>query len=152
MKKMCDLIREHPFFHELSPEQTAFIAACGKNVVFKEGEQIARPGDHADTFYLLREGHVSLSLEVPPVKPFIFQTLGQNDILGLSWLIPPYRWTAAARAVETTHAIALDGACIRDKCEEDTQLGYKLMKQLVTILVKREDAARLHLLDIYGKP
>jgi CRP/FNR family transcriptional regulator, cyclic AMP receptor protein len=150
MHTMSDLISEHPFFHDLSQDQVEFIASCGKNVIFKEGEQIARHGDHADTFYLIREGHVSLSLEIPPAKPFTYLTLSKGDILGLSWLIPPYRWTAAANAIETTHAIALDGACLRNKCEEDTRLGYKLMKQLVKILVKREEAARLHLLDVYS--
>lgn len=148
---MADIIKEHPFFHDLSPENLDFIAGCGKNVAFKEGELIATPGDPANDFYLIRSGHVSTSLEMMPGKPFIFLTLGKNDILGLSWLIPPYRWTVAARALQTTHAIALDGACLRAKCEEDPVLGFILMKHLVKILVAREEAARLHLLDVYGK-
>lgn len=152
MLQMIDIIREHPFFQDLTSENLAFVAGCGKNVVFKEGEVIATPGNFADVFYLIRDGQVSIFLEMTPNKPFICQTLGKNDVLGWSWLIPPYRWTVAARAVHTTHAIALDGACIRKKCEEDPALGFKLMKHLVKILVAREDATRLRLLDVYGNP
>lgn len=151
MKQIFDLIREHNFFNDLSEEQIAFIAGCGKNVVFKEGDTIANPGDEADFFYLIRDGQVAISLEMISGKPFIIQTFGKNEILGLSWLIPPYRWTITAKAVYTTHAIALDGSCLRKKCEEDSLLGYKLMQHLVTTLVAREEAARLRILDVYGK-
>lgn len=151
MKKMIDIISEHSFFKDLSPDNLTFIAGCGKNILFKEGEMIANPGDIANSFYLIREGKVSISLENVHGKQFIFQTLGKNDILGLAWLIPPYRWTVSASSVETTHAIALDGECLRKKCEEDPNLGYKLMKHLTQILVTREESAMLHLLDVYGK-
>lgn len=150
MKQMIDL-REHFFFKDLSSENLAFVAGCGKNVLFKKGEVIASPGDLANAFYLIRDGQVATSLEIFPGKPFIFQTLGKNDILGLSWLIPPYRWTVAARAIQETHAIALDGSCLRKKCEEDPVLGFEMMKRLVQLLISREEAARLHLLDVYGK-
>lgn len=151
MKTIADIIKEQDFFQELSQQELDFVAGCGKNVVFQEGDVIANPSDPANEFYLLREGHVTLTLEMPPMKPFVFQTLGPNEILGLSWLIPPYLWTVSAKVIERTHAIALDGACLRKKCETDTALGYKLMKHLVEVLVKRENAARLHLLDIYGE-
>lgn len=151
MKKIVDIIAEHSFFKDITRENLDFIAGCGKNVVFKEGEVIANPGDVANTFYLINKGKVVISLDLAPRKPFIFQTLGKNDILGVSWLIPPYRWMVSAQAVEATHAIALDGECLRKKCEEDVRLGYLLMKHLVQVLVAREDAARLHLLDVYAK-
>ncbi len=78
---------------------------------------------------------MALILETPPYKPFIFQTLSENEILGLSWLIPPYRWTITVQAIQTVRAIAIDGACLREKCEKDPALGFKLMKHLVQVLV-----------------
>lgn len=148
--KIAELIEKHSFFEGLSKEQIEFIAGCGKNIVFEEGKIIAKPGEPADDFYLIREGRVALTIAVPPRKPFLFQTLGASDLVGLSWLIPPYLWTVGAQAVSLTKAIAIDGACLRKKCESDPSLGYKLMQHLVKILVLREDACRLHLLDVYG--
>lgn len=151
MEKIADILKKHPFFKEVSERDLEFIAGCGKNVVFEKREVIARPGDAADLFYLIRHGHAALIMELPPHAPFIYQTLGENEILGLSWLIPPYRWTVTVQAIETVRAIAIDGACLREKCEKDPALGFKLMKHLVEVLAAREDATRLHLLDIYGK-
>lgn len=117
---------------------------------FEENEVIAKPGDMADEFYLILRGQVALILETPPYKEFIFQTLGENEILGLACLIPPYRWTISVKATQAAEAIAIHGACIRGKFEQDPALGYKLMRHLVQVLVAREEAARLHLLDVYG--
>lgn len=150
MKTISEILIEHAFFRDLPAEDIAFIAGCGKNVIFQEGQLIAKPGDPANDFFLIREGKTVISIEVPPRKPFAYQTLGEQEILGLAWLIPPYQWTVSAHAVERTRAIALDGACLRDKCEKEPRLGYKVMKHLVQELVKRENSLRLHLLDVYG--
>lgn len=150
MEKIVDILSRHSFFQELSPENLAFIAGCGKNVLFEENKVIAKPGDAADEFYLIRHGQVAMILEIPPQKPFIFQTLGENEILGLSWLIPPYRWTVTVQVMQPMRAIAINGACLREKCEKDPVLGFKLMKHLVQVLVAREEATRLHLLDVYS--
>lgn len=151
MKQIADILKEHAFFQGLSPEDITFISGCAKNVVFQDQQIIATQGEPANQFYLIREGRVSIAMEIPPRKPFICQTLGPHDILGFSWLIPPYQWTFSTYATKTTRAIAIDGACLREKCESDPRLGFELMKRLVHILVKWEDASRLQLLDIYGK-
>ena len=78
------------------------------------------------------------------------ETLGGGEMLGWSWLIPPYRWRFDARAVEMTRAIALDGKCLRAKCEEDHELAYELVKEVASTLGQRLDATRFRLLDIYG--
>ena len=151
MKTIADILNEHTFFQGLSPEDLAFIAGCGKNIFFQEGQVIAKPGDPANEFYLIREGSVALFIETHSRKPFIYQTLGPNEILGLAWLIPPYQWAVSAQAQSYIQAISIDGACLRKKCENDPDLGYKLMKHLVQLLVKREETSRLHLLDVYGE-
>jgi hypothetical protein len=71
-------------------------------------------------------------------------------MLGCSWLIPPYRSRFDARAVEMSRAIALDGNCLRAKCEEDHELGYEPVKEVASTLGQRLDATRFRLQDIYG--
>ena len=73
----------------------------------------------------------------PGRAPITFETLGDGEIVGVSWLIPPYRWTYDARAVELTRAIAMDAACLRGKCEADHDLGYEMMKRFLPVLVER---------------
>ena len=82
----------------------------------------------------------------------MFLTLGDGEIVGLSWLAPPYRWTFDARAMARTHAIGIDARCLRAKCESDHHLGYQLMKRFLSVLVARLHATRLQTLDVYRKP
>jgi hypothetical protein len=79
-----------------------------------------------------------------------FQTAGEGEMIGLSWLIPPYRWRYDAKALELVRAIALDATCLRNKCEADHHLGYELMKRFVPVMVDRLHTTRLQLLDVYG--
>jgi CRP/FNR family transcriptional regulator, cyclic AMP receptor protein len=146
------LLKTHEFTKGLNDEQLSFIAGCAKNVIFQPGAYIFREGDAADQFYLVRHGTVALEMEVPGQGPTTIRTLKDNDELGVSWLIPPYRWSFDARAVTLTRAIGFDAACLRGKCEEDHELGYRLMMRFAPRLWERLRSARLQLADVYGKP
>ncbi|MFC3119751.1 cyclic nucleotide-binding domain-containing protein [Jhaorihella thermophila] len=126
------------------------IGGCARNVVFAEGDHLFRQGEEADALYLLRSGQVALEITAPGRGTMTFLTLGPGDVVGVSWLVPPYRWSYDARVVEPTRAIAMDAHCLRRKCEDDPALGYELMKRFVPVLSQRLQAARLQMLDVYG--
>ena len=86
----------------------------------------------------------------PQRKPIMLATLGEGEILGWSWLLPPYLWRFHAHAVESTRAIALDGKCLRTKCEQNHDLGYEMLKRFAQIMEQRLEATRLQLLDVYA--
>jgi CRP-like cAMP-binding protein len=144
------LLAEHPFFKGLKKEYLELIIGCARNVFYKPGEFIFREGEEANEFYVIRDGKVSLEFSSPGKEPIVIQTLEDGEVLGWSWLVPPYYWHFSARAVEPTRAIALDGKCLRTKCEEDHSLGYELLKRFVTIVEQRLQATRIQLLDLYG--
>jgi hypothetical protein len=93
---------------------------------------------------------VALEVTAPGRAPLVVQTLGAGEILGWSWLVPPHHWLFDAVALEQTRAIALDGRCLRGKCEADHDLGYELLKRFALIMEERLEATRLQLLDLYG--
>ena len=96
-------------------------------------------------------GQVALETVVPGRGAVILQTLHDGELLGWSWLVPPYRTAFDARSIATTHVIAFDGACLRGKCEADPALGYDLLKLLSGVFVERLQDTRLRLLDLYAK-
>lgn len=151
MQTLEPVLAAHPFFQGLPEEDLQLLAGCASNVRFEINERIAREGEEANEFYLIREGRVALEVFAPERGSIIIQTLGTGEILGWSWLIPPYRWRFDARAVERTRAIALNGQCLRAKCEENPRLGYELLKRVTSVFVERLLATRLQLLDVYGK-
>ena len=108
-----------------------------------------REGEEANQFYMIRQGRVAVEIGDTERGPIIVQTVEEGEVLGWSWLIPPFRWRFDARAIELTRAIAMDGKCLRTKSEEDCDLGYELLKRFSLIVAERLDATRLQLLDVY---
>jgi CRP/FNR family transcriptional regulator, cyclic AMP receptor protein len=150
METLERILAEHSFFAGLESQYTNLLVGCAANVRFDAGSYILKEGEEANEFYVIRAGKVALEIFAPQRKPIILATLGEGEILGWSWLLPPYHWKFHARAVEDTRAIALDGKCLRAKCEQNHDLGYELLKRFTQIIDRRLDATRFQLLDIYG--
>ncbi len=146
-----EILSGHRFFADLDPALCALVAGCGRNVRFEAGDYLFHEGEPADRFFLLRHGRVAFEVTAPGRGPLRFLTVGEGEVVGVSWLVPPYRWNYDAKALETIRAIALDAKCLRDKCEADHHLGYELMKRFVPELVRRLHATRLQMFDVYGQ-
>ena len=149
---VIELMKGHGFTAGLDEDALALVAGCARNVRFNAGEYIFREGEDADRFYLIRHGQVALEMAIPGKGRTVIRTLKDDDELGVSWLIPPYRWSFDARAVTLTRAIGFDAACLRAKCDEDHDLGYALMMRFTPRVWERLRAARLQLADVYGTP
>ena len=126
------------------------ITGCAKNVRFPEGAVLAREGQPADEFFLIREGRVAIGMPTPRGGCHIIETLDAGDVVGWSWLLPPHVWHFDVTAVTPVRALSMDGRCLRNKCDADTRLGYDLMKRFSRVMVERLAATRLQLLDLYG--
>jgi CRP-like cAMP-binding protein len=146
------IVREHRFFAGLDEDTIKLIAGCARNVRFNAGEYLFRTDEPADEFYLLRHGRVALDIVAPGRASITTETVGPGEIVGVSWLIPPYRWSQDARAVDLVRAIGMDAKCLRQKCAADHHVGYEMMMRVVPLLVDRLQATRLQLLDVYGAP
>jgi CRP/FNR family cyclic AMP-dependent transcriptional regulator len=144
------ILAEHPFLKGIASPHIEFIAGCASNVRFNKGDYIFREDEEADRFYLIRHGLVALDMFVPQRGPVTIDTIQEGEVLGWSWLFPPYRWHFDARALQLTRAVAFDGKCLREKCNQDTILGYELLKRFSLVMMQRLQAARLQLLDLYG--
>lgn len=143
-------LAEHPFCVGLAPEHLSLMTGCASNVRFAPGEFLTRDGQPAGLFYLLRHGKVGVEVHTPDRGPLMIQTLGPGEVVGWSWLMPPYRWHFDTRALELTRALALDGDCLRRKCENDPRLGHELYRRIAEMLVQRLVAVRLQLIDFYS--
>jgi len=144
------IIREQPFFQGLEERYIKLVTGCAKNVRFEAGRVIFREGEEADEFYFIREGLVAVEVLVPHRGPTAVQTVCEGEMLGWSWLFPPYRWRFQARTQQATRALAFDGKCLRAKCEGDHDLGYELLKRFSQVVTDRLEATRVQLMDLYG--
>jgi CRP-like cAMP-binding protein len=141
---------EHPFFLGLDERAITLMSGCAVNVHLRPGEYLFHEGEPADTFFVIRSGRAAIEMR-RPTEGVVLDTAHAGDVVGWSWLVPPYRWTFDARATEETSAIAFDGACLRGKCEADPALGYALLQRVVQVMSSRLQSARVRLLDLYGQ-
>ena len=149
MQTIDQYLPEHPFFQGLDADTTDLLSGCAVNVHARPGEFLFREGTPADHFYVLRRGRVAIEVHTP-ARGVELDELSDGDVVGWSWMVPPYRWTFDARATAETSAVAFDAACLRAKCESDPRVGYELTKRFVGIMNQRLQSSRIRLLDIYG--
>ncbi|HET6414046.1 MAG TPA: cyclic nucleotide-binding domain-containing protein [Anaeromyxobacter sp.] len=149
METLERIIAEHPFFSGLESYYLGLLVGCAKNVRFEAGTYIFKEGEEANEFYLIRAGKVALEIFAPQRKPIIVSTRGEGQVVGWSWLLPPYQWRFHCRAVENTRAFALDGKCLRAKCEQNHDLGYELLKRFAQVIEEQVVAAHYQLVDLH---
>jgi CRP/FNR family transcriptional regulator, cyclic AMP receptor protein len=139
----------HPFLQGVGERIAAQLAAVAKPFSAKPGEVFARQGEAAEAFFLIQAGHVALDLYTPNRGAVPIQTVGPGECVGWSWLVPPNRWQFDCRAVDRVSGLVFDAAWLRKRCEEDHELGYQLLRQLVIVMGNRLAATRFQLLDVY---
>lgn len=144
------ILGEHPFFKGLAQPHLATVVGCAANVTFDAGQRICRTGEDANSFYVVRHGSVGVEITAPGRGPVTIETVGDGDVLGWSWLFPPYKWHFDARARTFVRALALDGACLRGKCDQDPLLSAALIRRFAQVIVERLEATQLQLMDLYG--
>lgn len=147
-----DYLSTHKFFSGLDENFLKFLSESATELSIKKNDVLFQQGKRADTFYLLREGQISVQVPALVGPSLEIQQLGDNQLLGWSWLIPPYRWNFMARAEQDSYLLEFDGNAILTRCEEDAEFGYELLKRFATLMSERLDAARQKMMDQWNPP
>ena len=131
----------------MKPEHLAVLTECTNEAKFKPGEVLFREGEPANKFYLIRSGKVALEAHEPAGGTSLVQTLDAGEVLGWSWLFPPFVWHFQARAKEPTEALVLSGAHLLNVAERDHEFGYEMMKRMAQVVIHRLQTTRKQLLE-----
>jgi CRP/FNR family cyclic AMP-dependent transcriptional regulator len=149
-ESMATRVALHPFLVGMNRTQLALLTDCAMATHFKPGQIIFHEGEPANRFYLLETGKVMLESGEGFGKPVVVETIGAGDLLGWSWMFPPYVWHFTARAVEPTEAIFFYGTILRE-WERDPSLGYQLYKRMAPVMLRRLQAARKKMLALHHR-
>jgi CRP-like cAMP-binding protein len=145
-------VAAHPFFIGMSAHYIRLLSDCAMATRFEKDQIIFRAGETANRFYLLETGKVVLESEADAGgAPVIIDTISAGDLLGWSWIFPPYIWHFTARAVEPTSSIFFYGTILREYCDKDPKLGYELFKRMSEVMMRRLQRARGELLEVMRK-
>jgi CRP-like cAMP-binding protein len=147
---LAPFLKELPFFQGMDQQHLDRLVGCATNLRFDAGQYLFREGEKADRFFIIRQGAVDLELQASAGRTLKLEAMHTGDVIGWSWLFPPYAWAFSAEARELTRVIAMDGECVREKCKADATLGYELMTRFAQIVVDRLQHTRHRLLKLSG--
>lgn len=151
MEDLERLLAAHPFFQGLESRHLQLIVPCATRVTFNAGQFLCHENEEAMQFFVIHHGKVAVEIYRYRGGPVTIQTLGDGDVLGWLGFLKPYHWHLDARAVELTRVVSLDVLCLLEKCEQDRELGYELLKRYAHYLAVQFRVTKLQLLDMYGK-
>jgi len=142
----AEALAGHPFLHGMSRNHLAVLAEAASDVTFPARHRLFEDGGSASRFWLVQSGHVDLDLHVPGQGRTKIETIGMGELLGWSWLFPPYKWAFGAAAASPVEAFEFDGRAVRACCASDPVLGYEVTRRLAHVVAKRLQATRIKLI------
>ena len=149
---MTDLgqrVRRHPFVETMSDDHISTLEGCGlTHLSFEPGDKLVREGKVAEACFLIDRGDVALEMYVDRAESRTLQVVHAGEIVGWSWLIPPYLGTSEATALTPVTALRVDAALLREAMERDKDFGYAMLVRVCQAAVSRLEAARREILDV----
>lgn len=103
----------------------------------------------ADHFWIMKTGTVTLDSQLPHRRRTEIESLGPGELIGLSWLFPPFEWELGAETVSPVRAYQFDASQIRALCRSDPEFGFAISQWVGLVLTQRLHATRGRLLDLY---
>jgi CRP-like cAMP-binding protein len=143
----AEYLSAHEFFSEFSGDSLKFLCECASIREINKGQILFRQGEKADKFYVVLNGRISIEMPAIMGPTLVIQTLGENQVLGWSWLIPPYKWNFQTEAAEDSKLLQFDGAAILAKCEKEPAFGYEVLKKFAGLMSVRLNAAPQKMMD-----
>jgi CRP/FNR family transcriptional regulator, cyclic AMP receptor protein len=140
----------HSFLHDMPRDQLSVLAEAARDVKFPARYRLFEDGGGATRFWLIQSGHVSLDLHIPGEGPVAIETIGMGELLGWSWLFPPYRWAFGAVTVTAVEAFEFDAPMVRERCAAYPELGYEFNQRVTQVLAKRLQSTRIRLIARSG--
>ena len=136
----------HPFLHGMREDHLAVLVLTATEVTFPAGHRMFEDRGNARRFWLIESGRVKLDLQIPGEGPAVIEHVGMGELLGWSWLFPPYQWAFGAVAVTPVKAFEFDAVEVRARCASNPELGYELTQRMAQMLAHRLRTARIRLL------
>ena len=148
----ASLLEGQGFFARVPELVADAISALATERKVRIGELLFRQGEPANRFYLVRSGRVAVELYAPGRDPIVVEHVYDGDVVGWSWLVPPFRWSFDARAVEPSSLIDVDAAALREQFSTDPILGYEVIRRFVPVIARRLSSARERLVECVTEP
>jgi CRP-like cAMP-binding protein len=142
MNENVQFLKEHPVFQRLSEVYLHQIAEHMRVIRLDAGVTLFQEDESAQHFYIVMEGTVDLYSDLDGDNEQWVQMIDVGEVIGWSWLVPPYRWAFSAKTRDGALLMEFDADAIRELCDRDPAFGYGTMKQICTLMLGRLHTVR----------
>jgi CRP/FNR family transcriptional regulator, cyclic AMP receptor protein len=146
------ILGAHPFLRGVPEHHVAWLAAHTRSVKVPDRHRLFEEGGTADRFWLIQAGQVALDTLIPGRGRVIIEYVSRGEVVGLSWLFPPYRWGFGAVTTQPLQAFELDAKAIRAECSRDPAFGHEITERFLHVTLHRLQATRNRLIDVSSHP
>jgi len=148
-------LKEFTIMKDFSDEQLSKLAALATEEKYTAGTQMYQKGDIARSLFLVQKGKIVLFMEsyLGPHKPPMQVTVDmitKGESMGWSAVVEPYLYTLGALCIDDSEMIALDAARLRQLMEEDSIIGFKIMRAVAKVISSRLTHTRIILVGERG--
>jgi CRP-like cAMP-binding protein len=147
---LSEALRETWFGADLPTDVAERLAACAYLQTLPAGHVLVREGAPSLELGIVRSGRVALRVHVPERGQETILTVEPGDIVGWSAIVPPYRATSTAVAVEVVEVLVFDGPALRELLLEPA-LAAVFYPRVLDAVARRLAATRQQLLDLFGQ-
>jgi len=140
-----EILRRYPYFASIDDESLKQLAMIAEEKSVPADSVMFREGDPASHLSVILKGEVNIQYVLGNGELRTVDTLIEGDLLMWSALVEPYRATALGTTTKPTQLVRIDAAKIRQLCEKNPMLGYRLMTQVAKLLAHRLERARVQL-------
>jgi len=138
-------LRRYPYFAKISYPCLKAIAAISEERDFAAGERLLAEGEKADSLLILTKGEADLAYELQGGKRVIVGSLAPGALVAVSAVLEPNIHTTSAFARNNGSLIAIQARPLIELCEENFDVGYRLMTQVAKALRSRLADVRVEL-------
>lgn len=140
-----EVLRRYPYFASISEDSLKAMAMMAEEKAIPAGAQLFNEGDPANALSIIVKGEVHIQYVLGNGERRTVDTLGEGDLLMWSALVEPYKATAVGTASKETRLVRIEARKLRELCEKDPLIGYRLMTQIAKLLANRLEGARVQL-------
>ena len=125
------LLREMPFFQDLSDNEVAVVSSVVRKQDFKLGDTIFKESEDGQSLYIIRKGEVKACKTAPDGELFTLTIMKDGDIFGEMSFLDGRPRSATIVAVSDIEAYVIEKKDFETLVDGNPRIIYKLLKNIV---------------------
>jgi len=132
-----DLIERFALIEGFSEQQVDVLRPLIQDIRFQTEEVIFKQGDRADYLYFVLDGKVAIQFNPEDGPVLTVSEVVQGEVFGWSAALGSACYTSSAVCAECGHFIRMEGAELKNLCQEHPETGILILNRLAGVIAQR---------------